>query len=243
MPSRLHVASRAAVAILAAAVGFLLVTQFRGQERFTQRLEAESEGDLARILASLNSETDSLREEIASLKLQLLTLQTSSARDAAAVKAAREQLTALEVLAGTSSAHGTGVVVRIEDASHALRYDTFVDIVQELRDAGAEAVEISSLDGGAVRVVASTAFVDPSETGDDSKGVLVDGTLLSSPYRYLVIGDPRTLAAALDIPGGVLDVLRQKDAQGVVTQRDEVSITSLRAAPSPRYARPAAGGG
>jgi uncharacterized protein YlxW (UPF0749 family) len=58
-----------------------------------------------------------------------------------------------------------------------------------------------------------------------------------------VIGDSRTLAAALDIPGGVLDVLRQRDAQGVVTQRSSIEITSLRAAPSPRYARPAAGGG
>ncbi len=45
--------------------------------------------------------------------------------------------------------------------------------------------------------------------------------------------------AALDIPGGVLDVLRQDDAQGVVTQKDRVTISSLRAAPSPRYARPA----
>ena len=34
-------------------------------------------------------------------------------------------------------------------------------------------------------------------------------------------------------------MLRQEDAQGVVTQRDRVTITSLRAAPSPRYARPA----
>ena len=69
--------------------------------------------------------------------------------------------------------------------------------------------------------------------------VVVDGTELTSPYRFRVIGDSRTLAAALDIPGGVLDVLRQDDAQGVVTQRDRVTITSLRAAPSPRYARPA----
>ena len=46
--------------------------------------------------------------------------------------------------------------------------------------------------------------------------MVVDGTELTSPYRFRVIGDPRTLAAALDIPGGVLDVLRQSDAQGVV---------------------------
>jgi uncharacterized protein YlxW (UPF0749 family) len=67
----------------------------------------------------------------------------------------------------------------------------------------------------------------------------VDGTELHTPYRFRVIGESRTLAAALDIPGGVLDVLRQRDAQGIVTQRTDITITSLRAAPQPEYARPA----
>ena len=57
--------------------------------------------------------------------------------------------------------------------------------------------------------------------------------------RIRVIGDSRTLAGALDIPGGVLDVLSQSNAQGTVTQRTDVVISSLRAAPAPQYARPA----
>jgi uncharacterized protein YlxW (UPF0749 family) len=228
VPNRLNIASRAAVAVLAAAVGFLLVTQFRGQERFTQRLEAESEGDLARILASLNTETDSLREEIASLKLQLLTLQTSSARDAAAVKAAREQLTALEVLAGTSPAHGAGVVVRIEDASHALRYDTFVDIVQELRDAGAEAIAINDH-----RVGVQSAF-----TQDGDRAVL-DGARLDTPYRVVAIGAPDTLDAGLAIPGGVVDTLTAaKGVKVTVNRQADVEVPALESPPSFRAARP-----
>src|SRR5947208_13262676 len=106
-----RIASRIAVALVAAAVGFLLVSQLRGQPRFTQRLEAESEGDLARILSSLNTETDSLRDEIATLKIQLITLQTSSQQDATAARAAQDQLDALEVLAGTVPVHGPGVVM------------------------------------------------------------------------------------------------------------------------------------
>ena len=68
---------------------------------------------------------------------------------------------------------------------------------------------------------------------------IVDGTVLTPPYRFTVIGDPRTLAAALDIPGGVLDVLAQNDARGVVTQDDSLRISVLRPAPEPQYARPA----
>jgi uncharacterized protein YlxW (UPF0749 family) len=225
---RVNVAGRAAVAILAAAVGFLLVTQFREQERFTQRLEAESEGDLARILASLNSETDSLREEIASLKLQLLTLQTSSARDAAAVRAAREQLTALEVLAGTAAAHGPGVVVRITDPSRTLRYDTFVDIVQELRDAGAEAIAINEH-----RVGVQSAFTQ------DGDAVVLDGARLTAPYRVVAIGEPDTLDAGLAIPGGVVDTLAAaRGVEVVVTRQADVAVPALDAPPSFQSARP-----
>lgn len=225
---RANLGGRVAVAVLAAAVGFLLVTQFRGQERFTQRLEAESEGDLARILASLNSETDSLREEIASLKLQLLTLQTSSARDTAAVRAAREQLTALEILAGTSPAHGPGVVVRIADPNRALRYDTFVDIVQELRDAGAEAIAINEH-----RVGVQSAFTQ------DGDAVMLDGARLASPYRVVAIGGPDTLDAGLAIPGGVVDTLAAVNGVDVAVARQaDVRVPALASPPSFQSARP-----
>jgi uncharacterized protein YlxW (UPF0749 family) len=229
---RLNIASRVVVALIAASVGFLIVTQFRGQERFTQRLEAESEGDLARILASLNTETDSLREEIASLKLQLLTLQTSSARDAAAVKSAREQLTALDVLAGTSPAHGPGIVVRIDDRARTLRYDTFVDIVQELRDAGAEAIAINDR-----RVGVQSAF---TEEGD---AIVLDGARITAPYRVLAIGAPDTLDAGLAIPGGVVDTLTAANGVKVTVNRQaEVVVPALESPPSFRVARPITSG-
>lgn len=228
-------------ALLCAVLGFAVVVQVRSRQE--TGLEGLRQTDLVRILDDVTERADRLRQEARDLEDTRARVTAGSGGSRAALQEAQERARVLGVLAGTLPATGPGIELTISDPHGEVGADVLIDTLQELRDAGAEAVEISSLDGGAVRVVASTAFVDPSETGDDSKGVLVDGTLLSSPYRYLVIGDPRTLAAALDIPGGVLDVLRQKDAQGVVTQRDEVSITSLRAAPSPRYARPAAGGG
>jgi uncharacterized protein YlxW (UPF0749 family) len=230
--ARLTIAGRIAVALVAAFVGFLLVAQVRGQERFTQRLEAESEGDLARILASLNAQTDSLREEIASLKLQLLTLQTSSQRDETAVRSAREQLAALEVLAGTVAVHGPGIVLRVEDRQSSLTYDTFVDIVQELRDAGAEAIAVNDH-----RIGVASAFA--AREGR----VLVDDAVLEAPYRVAAIGKPDTLEAGLAIPGGVLDTLSA--ARGVkssITRQAEVVVPALDHAPSFEAARPVTSG-
>jgi len=153
-----------------------------------------------------------------------------------ALEEARERTRVLGILAGTLAARGPGVELTISDVEGQVGADVLLDALQELRDAGAEAIELSTVTGPAVRVVASTSLVDVEG------GVEVDGTRLVSPYRFRVIGESRTLAAALDIPGGVLDVLRQRKAQAVVTQRPSVLISSLRAAPSPRYARPAVEG-
>jgi uncharacterized protein YlxW (UPF0749 family) len=227
---RATLAGRAAVAVIAALVGFLLVGQLRGQRRFTQQLAAESEGDLTRILASLNTETDSLRDEIASLKLQLLTLQTSSQRDQAAVRATEQQLDALEVLAGTVPAHGQGVVMRVDDPRASLSYDVMVDIVQELRDAGAEAIAVNGR-----RVGATSAF------GPRSGGVTLDGAALAPPYRVDAIGDPDTLQAGLDIPGGAVDTLTATKGVTVVVDRQaDVAVPALARPPAFRVARPVA---
>src|SRR5438270_10505257 len=121
---------RVLVALFAALVGFLLVGQAKGQQRFSQRLQAESEGDLARILASLNATADQQRDEIATLKLQRLSLQTSSERDQAASTAADEQLRALQVLSGTVAVHGPGLVVTVDDPQRSLGADSLIDIVE-----------------------------------------------------------------------------------------------------------------
>jgi uncharacterized protein YlxW (UPF0749 family) len=227
-------------AVLCAVLGFAVVVQVRSTQ--DTGLEGLRQTDLVRILDDVSERAARLRQEARDLEDTQARVTAGSGGSLAALQEAQERARVLGVLAGTLPASGPGIELTISDPRGEVGSEVLLDALQELRDAGAEAVEVSSLEGSAVRVVASTSFVDPAEGGADQGGVVVDGTLLVSPYRFRVIGDPRTLASALDIPGGVLDVLRQKDAQGVVTQRDELTISSLRAAPSPRYARPAADG-
>jgi uncharacterized protein YlxW (UPF0749 family) len=204
-------------------------------------LDGLRQSDLVRILDDVTERSDRLRTEARDLEETRARVTNGSTGSRAALEEAQARARVLGILAGTLPATGPGIELTISDPDGKVGPEVLLDTLQELRDAGAEAVEISSLDGPAVRVVAGTSFEAPTGSGGegDAGRVVVDGTELTSPYRFRVIGDPRTLAAALDIPGGVLDVLRQDDAQGVVTQRDRVTITSLRAAPSPRYARPA----
>nr|WP_281372830.1 DUF881 domain-containing protein [Kineococcus aurantiacus] len=158
-----------------------------------------------------------------------MTEGSDQAQAAAAAASARAQQ--YGVLAGTLPAHGPGVVATVTDPSGALRSTNFIQLVQELRDSGAEAIQI-----GSTRVVAQTAFTD------GSGGVLVDGRLERSPYVVSVIGDPSTLATAMDIPGGVRETLRSAGADLAVARapgEDGVRVTALHAVSAPQYARPA----
>ncbi|HZN16529.1 MAG TPA: DUF881 domain-containing protein [Acidimicrobiales bacterium] len=218
----------AVVILLTAVMGFLLVGQLRGTERFRRRLEAESEGDLTRILASLNTEADSLRDEVSALKLQLVRLETSSARDQASVDAADDELRALQVLAGSVAVSGPGIVLSVEDPRGAVGYDTLIDIVQELRDAGAEAIGVNDH-----RVGAASAFANRKG------GVSLDGTPLAPPYRIAAIGPATTLEGGLKIPGGAVDVLESLPGVHVEVDRSaKVDLPPLDHPPAFRAARP-----
>ena len=61
---------------------------------------------------------------------------------------------------------------------------------------------------------------------------------LTPPYSVLAIGDPPTLAAAMNIPGGAVDSVRRLGGVMAVQQNDHVEVTVLRQ-PKPRqYAQP-----
>ena len=218
------------VLLVTVAAGFLLVGQVRGDQRIQQSLEAESEEDLARILASLNSEADALREEIGALRLQLVELENSTERQGAAAEAAQAQLRALQVLSGTVAVTGPGVTVVIRDAEAAIGYANLIDVVQELRDAGAEAISVNDR-----RVGASSAF---GQKGDE---VTLDGNTLSVPYRVQAIGHPPTLDGGLKIPGGAVDTLSAlRDVSVVVSRESSLVLPALVETPSFDVARPVA---
>lgn len=184
------------VVVVAAVAGFLLVGQLGGSPPRETPLAAESQQDLARILADLNAEADALQEEIGLLRLQLSELRRSSESAAAAADARAEQLRTLQVLAGTVPVSGPGIAVRITDPEGAVAHDSMIDVVQELRDAGAEAIAVNGR-----RVGATTAF------SDDDGRIVVDGVVIQPSYEITAIGQPSTLEGGLKIPGGAIDAL------------------------------------
>jgi uncharacterized protein YlxW (UPF0749 family) len=215
-------------ALLCGALAFAVVTQAHTTSR-ANAVTATRPQDLLTILADLQGRADRLRAQVADLQVSQARLAGGSAGTTAALGEARKRAQTLGILTGTVAARGPGAVLTITDPRGSVRADVLLDAVEELRDAGAEALQ---LDGA--RVVASTSLVDVPG------GVDVDGVTVKAPYHLVAIGDPRTLASALGIPGGVLDtVAAQPGAHAGVVTSTSVAVTALRPLMTPRYARPA----
>ena len=224
------------VAVLVAALGFGAAVQVRST-KVTGVLASARQEDLVQILDDLSGRSARLRREVVDLTAARDRL-SSAQGDEAALAEAQRRTQLLGVLAGTLAASGPGIELTVEDRDRSVRAEVLLDALEELRDAGAEAVQLGGAGAGAtaVRDVAATALVD------DPGGVRVDGVLLAPPYVFTVLGDKGTLASALGIPGGVVATVARVGGTARIRQSDELVVAALRPLTAPRYARPAPGG-
>jgi len=185
--------------------------------------------ELVQILDSLDAENDLLEAERRRLSGEVSSLTSGS--QAAALEQARTQKESLEVLAGTTRVRGPGIRMVIRDSAGGVLAADILDAVQELRDAGAESIEVAQR-----RVIVNTWFADAQESL--GPGILISGELRSSPYTVLAIGDPETLATAMEIPGGVADTLRTAGAEITIDQRETLIIDATVPLTTPEYAEP-----
>ena len=223
----------AVVGLLVGLLGFALVVQLKSNATDPELAAARPE-DLVRILSDLEAREDRLRQEIAELESVQRQLASGAQGQQAALEEARRRADELGILAGTLPAEGSGLVVVFEPGStKPVKASAILDAVQELRGAGAEAMQISGASGTPVRIVASTAFTNVD--GD----LMVGGQRLGAPFTLTVIGDPQTMETALNIPGGVVESV-EKDGGTVTVQRPgQVAVTALHRQPDLRYAQPA----
>lgn len=221
-------ASRAqlTVAVLLFVLGLGLAIQVSTTSDNGGTLRGARQEDLVRILTEVDNRTQRLEDEKHGLETQRSELQSSSDQAAEALKQTRQKEQQLGVLAGTVAAQGPGITLTITDPHGSVAADSLLDTLQELRAAGAEAIQINS-----VRVVAATYFTDGSD------GVLIDGRRVSQPYVFKVIGNPQDLEPALNIPGGVVQTLEKEQATADVVRSQKIVVDALRPSKQPDYAR------
>lgn len=213
------------VALLLCVLGLGLAIQVRSNSE-SNALRGARQEDLVRILDELDNRTRRLEDEKRKLESQRTELESSSNQAAEARRQTSQKEQQLGVLAGTVAAQGPGIELTVSDSKGAVESDMLLDAIQELRAAGAEAIQIND-----VRVIAGTYF-----SGGAGK-VTIDGKKVSQPYKFKVIGKPQDLEPALNIPGGVVQTLQKEQAGVSIVRSEKIVVDALRPAKRPDYAR------
>jgi uncharacterized protein YlxW (UPF0749 family) len=185
------------------------------------------EEELVEVLGQLDAQADRLARENAALETELRQLESDQTSRQAAREAAARRAEVQGILAGTIAAEGPGVTVTVSDPGGVVSPAMAYTLVDELRNAGAEAISV-----GPVRITASSYFAASNEGG----GLIVDGELIQSPYQWRAIGEAETLKTALGIPGGILAAIKAHGASVTIYSLDLVTIDAVKRLQSPKYA-------
>jgi uncharacterized protein YlxW (UPF0749 family) len=218
------------VAVLLAALGFAAVVQVR-LTRTQDDFGGQRREDLINLLDSLSAASDRARSQIDALQKTRTELLSSSERRQAAIDEGTQRLEVLKILAGAVPAVGPGVTVTVTDPENAVTSAALLNGIEELRDAGAEAIEVNDV----LRVVASTSLTD------DEGVVTGDGIPLRPPYVIDAIGSSHTLSEAVVFPGGMSDEIKQLGGEVTVRQADRVEVGALHTVEEPQYSQPTDG--
>jgi uncharacterized protein YlxW (UPF0749 family) len=222
-PSR----GQAVVGLLLAVLGFAAITQVRTNTT-DNTYAGYREQDLVDVLSGLAGTSRRAQNEINSLDATRRDLEARRQGAAAALSAAQKQEQELSILAGLVPTTGPGIRLTVTEGPRPIDVDSVLDTIEELRSAGAEAMQIN----GKVRLVAQSAV--QSTAG----GLNVDGTLLTSPFVIDAIGDPHTLQGALSLIDGPISQFEAAGATVDVQPEKALDITSVHQPTTPQFAQP-----
>jgi uncharacterized protein YlxW (UPF0749 family) len=205
-----HRASQLTLAAVALLIGVLVVGQIRSQDRPTE-VGSLSPQELSARIEALSAANSDLRAGLADARGQLADYRNAEAQGQSALDVSREELRRLRAWSSLDPVDGQGIVVVVTGSLDEIAVN---DLINELRNAGAEALAI---DG--VRITAH------SVAAHGTTSLEIDGAPIGRSFRLSAIGDPDGLLAALERPGGLISQLELfVQATLAVTEVDDLHL-------------------
>ncbi|MDA1060193.1 MAG: DUF881 domain-containing protein [bacterium] len=176
------------ILITAILLGFLVAIQSRSFENIDLSLR-DRQSNVFQELSILKDKNKDLSSEVQELKLSIEQLADQNL----ALNTIEDEITEYKKLGGKLSVFGPGISVIIDgNITTALA----VDLVNEFFMYGAQAVSVNG-----IRITDQTTGFDTLPQGQ----ILLNGSILSTPYAFNAIGESSTLTKILQLPGGILD--------------------------------------
>jgi uncharacterized protein YlxW (UPF0749 family) len=181
------------VFVVALLIGVLGVGQLRSQARPTE-VSTLSATELSTLIETLTARNRELRTGLADIREQLRQYQVSGPQSQSALQVSREDLRRITAFGGLAAVDGQGIEMDVNGALDAIALN---DLINELRNAGAEAIAVD-----AVRITArSVAIQGP-------RALQVDGVDVGTRFTLRAIGSPDGLLSAMQRPGGIISQLK-----------------------------------
>ncbi|WP_313279167.1 DUF881 domain-containing protein [Timonella senegalensis] len=212
-------------ALLLGLLGFALVAQLQLSQK--DELSGLRQSELVNLLDDVTRRSSELEDETLRLNGLVGELESGTNSQLAAQQAAEENAATQGILSGRLPAEGPGITIGVTEGEKAISASALFNILEELRNAGAEAVEVNGL-----RMITSSYFTDTDQ------GVVIDGVVVAAPYQWKAIGDANTMQPALEIPGGAMASIRGNGGEGNISVLDTVEIKSVVEVREPEFARP-----
>lgn len=125
-----------------------------------------------------------------------------------------EQIASKEVLLGTTDVHGEGIIININDGNDLIHQEDIVILLDELKNAGAEAISVNEQ-----RIISNTYVYC------DGSVILIDGVKIGNPFVIKAIGDSETIYGAITRNKGYVATLTKDGIQVDVQKSEELEIS------------------
>ena len=166
-----------------------------------EEIEFMRETELKELLASYKEKYDEVNEQLEDTRNKIEEYRRNDKSEIDKMKLLEEEIKQADMLLGNTDVMGEGIVITMENN---IRYDEeesaiitnidLIDLINELKRAGAEAISING-----ERIIATSDIFSVDNL------MLINGQRTNSPYEIKAIGDKKYLESALNIKGGYID--------------------------------------
>jgi uncharacterized protein YlxW (UPF0749 family) len=179
-----------AVAML---IGLLGVGQLNSQARPIE-ISRLSATELSTLIETLTARNRELRSGLADIREQLRQYEVSGPQGESALQVSREDLRRITAFGGLAAVEGQGILMDVDGDLDAIALN---DLINELRNAGAEAIAV---DG--IRVTARSVATE------GPRALELDSVEVGEKFTLRAIGSPDGLLGAMERPGGIISQLK-----------------------------------
>ncbi|SFA46489.1 Uncharacterized conserved protein YlxW, UPF0749 family [Parageobacillus thermantarcticus] len=220
--------NRVILALICFILGFMLSFSYQytktetAKQNITDR-QWQKEYEYRKQLIQMQKENRQLKNELVQKQDKIAEIEKTLADERTAYTDLAKQAEKLRMYVGESKVKGKGIEITLSDASYIPSEQSATDyivheqhvfkVIHELLISGAEAIAINGQ-----RISHRSYIVCNGPV------IEVDGTQHAAPFVISAIGNPTVLASALNIPGGVKDLLVQDNIIVKIASKDEIVL-------------------